>query len=309
MHTDQTSLKALKFAGCTSILSIALLASSATARPLGKYAGSSTQWRPDYIGTIRMVQTDGKQQVYSAIADVELQAKPNPHAAIDPNPDTVQYEMRGQITVTSPVKLGELTCTAAPSTPVSIKDSGMNLYQGAEFGAGTAYEVRIIQFIRTPDCVTSDGKIVRSEYQTIQVNFDSSYQSAAQSEAALRALAIPTAEDQAAMREQQQVAEAAMNDPEVQQAMAQLEEMARSGKRPSEAEMIALAERLQPNPRVAQIRRPKLSPALEAQANQAVDYSHLKRTRNPDHLKDEMTLDFGAGRGSQTFSWDLRRVR
>jgi hypothetical protein len=24
---------------------------------------------------------------------------------------------------------------------------------------------------------------------------------------------------------------------------------------------------------------------------------------------DQLTLDFGAGRGSQTFSWDLRQVR
>lgn len=257
-----------------------------------------------------MVQTNGKEQVYSAIADVEIQAKPNPFGALETDPGAVvQYEMRGAITITSPVRYGNYTCTAVSPVPVSIKDSHMRTYRGAEYGAGTAYELRILQFVRLSTCTDGSGKVFQPQNESIQVNFDSSYRSTAQSEAELRQIPTPTAEDEAAMKEQQQNAAAAMNDPEVQQALAQLEAMAQSGKTPSQAEMIAIAERLQRNPRVAQMQRPKLSPALEAYGNRPIDYSYLQRTNDPNHLKGEMTLEYGTGRGSQTFSWDLRRVR
>ncbi|WNZ44751.1 hypothetical protein Q2T42_23440 [Leptolyngbya boryana CZ1] len=306
MHTDQASLKALKLAGYTSFLTIAI-STTATAQPVGKYAGSSANWRPDYAGTIRMVQTDGKRQVYSAIADVELKAKPSDIPSDDSDGKVVQYEMRGMITLTSPVVKGTYLCTADAPASVSIADSGMNLYQGGEFGKGTAYEIRINRFIRIPNCTSPTLGKLRSDAQTMQINFDSSYQSAAQAEAELNALPKPTEADITAMEEQKRAVDAMMEDSEVKQA---LERLQQSGNPPSEAEMIALAERLQQNSRVVQgVKRPKLSPTLQAAGDRKTDYSHLKRTNNPDHLKDQMTLDFGAGRGSQTFSWDLRRVR
>jgi hypothetical protein len=307
MHTGQILLKRLRLAGCTSFFAV-LLATTANAQSLGKYAGSSTNWRPQYAGTIRMVQTNGKQQVYSAIADVELQAKPNPFAHLgDQSSKVTQYEMRGSITVTSPVIRGDLVCNAVNPTPVSIADSGMNLYQGAEFGKGTAYELRIMRFIRLATCQSPTRGTLQAGDETMQVNFDSSYRSAAQSQAALDATPIPTESDIAAMEEQKQAVDAMMEDPEVRQV---LERLQQSNNPPSEAEMIALAERLQKNPRVAEgTKRPKLSPAAQAAGDRKTDYSQLKRTNTSDHLKDEMTLDFGAGRGSQTFSWDLRRVR
>ncbi len=135
----------------TTIASLHKVAPVIAQPQLGKYRGSSTHWFPDYVGKIQ-VRSSG-DQTYAAIADVELQQKPT--SIYDPNPTAFQYEMRGSITVTTPLVVSQsgkliATCKAASPVPVSIADSLMSIYTNDQQMPKNSYEFIISQFIRLP---------------------------------------------------------------------------------------------------------------------------------------------------------------
>ena len=280
----------------------------------GKYRGSSTYWRPDYVGTIQ-IRSAG-DVTYTAIADVELQRKPT--NIYDLKPTAFQYEMRGSITVTTPLVISQsgklfATCTAASPVPVSIADSLMSIYTDDEQMPKNSYEFVIAQFVRLPLCLDANRRSIQREYEVMQVRFNTSEQ-LARAEEGVHPEVILSPTEQAALERVTQAGQAMADDPrlwqEFEKMIAQDEEtFRRTGKRPSAEQILARVERwrrqgILPN----QDQIPTLNPELKQKLDSVykADYSHLRRFTNINHLKDEMTLNYGSV--VVTVSWDLRRV-
>lgn len=314
-----------KVLGCTGSLAAALTigitsaslheTSRVLAQPQpGKYRGSSTYWVPDYVGTIQ-IRSSGSQ-TYTAIADVELQQKPN--NIYDPNPTAFQYEMRGSITVTTPYVISQsgkvfATCTATSPVPVSIADSLMSIYTNDEQMPKNSYEFVIAQFIRLPRCVDANGRSIQREYETMQVRFNTSDRPAQVGGAVNRSVRLSPTE-QTELDRVTQAGQALADDQRLQQ---ELEKMVaqdeatfrRTGRQPSAEEILARVERLRQQGILPdEDKVPTLNPELERKLNSAykADYSHLRRFTNINHLKDEMTVNHGSV--VLNVSWDLRRV-
>ncbi|MCU0566150.1 MAG: hypothetical protein MUF49_06095 [Oculatellaceae cyanobacterium Prado106] len=296
-------------------LLLPVLATSAQAYE-SKYRGSSTFWNPDYAGTLQMSRTG--QLNFTAIADVELQVEPS----MLPNPDSFRYEMRGLITLTSPVTLignnGETTtCTPVSSVPVRIEYSGMNILKANDQIPSDRYSLSIYQDVRIPSCVTASGQVIDQPNATIEINFDSNALSTADAEAEAAAdAATPVytlseadraATEQAAVAAQQVFGD---DSPALQALRAREAEFMRTGRPMTEAEVMAWAEQLQADPALANL--PSLSPeaiaaaAAETATPTAID-ARMRPLTNINHLQDQTSINQA---GEQyTFSWDLRRVR
>lgn len=283
---------------------------AANAQP-GKYRGSSASWVPDYAGTIR-IQVSG-QENYTAVADVELKQKPT--SIYDPNPTAFQYEMRGAIALTTPYIVSQrgkivMTCIPVSPVPVSIADSGMSIYTNDEQMPKNSYEFIISQFVRLSQCTDASGRVSRSENQSMQVRFNTSDRPASASNLPRVTL---SPEEQAALAQQGEAAQAIANHPALQREFERMiqrdeAEFRRTGKKPSAEAILADVERLRQQgllPKDGEM--PSIDPALQRKLEaQKSDYSHLRRFTNINHLKDQMTVDHGVV--VLNVSWDLRRV-
>lgn len=123
----------------------------------GRFAGSSTFWSPDYVGTLRLQSTGTIN--FTAVAEVELQRQPEAF----PGAGLLDFEMRRLITLTSPLNLvhnGLRTrCQIQkPVVPVRIEHSGLRLYRGNEDMPKNSYELRVFQDVPLGECVSGDGQ-------------------------------------------------------------------------------------------------------------------------------------------------------
>jgi hypothetical protein len=293
-----------------------VLATPAIAQPYeGRYRGSSASWRPDYVGTIQM-QQEGNIN-FSATADVELKRVTDMFA----NSTVQEYEMRGEITITSPVTLKTqdklYICTAISPVPVRIEHSRMMIYTGDEEYPQNSYELRIFQNIRTPNCVSQNGNRLDNPHASLEVNFDSSGMvlAARSSNSEQPPVITFTPEEQAILKQQQQSAERMFNNPALQKEMQRLnEQFSPTGQPITQADMLAMIERLQQSGVLPdQTQFPRLPPEREAQLQQQfgagvrrIDYSHLRRFANINQLQDQVSVTH-AGQ-TRTFFWILRRV-
>jgi hypothetical protein len=240
------------------ILAISILL--ATAVPVvaetyaGKYGGSSKYWRPEYVGTIQLQASGSKN--FTAVMDVELQLKPDS----DPNPTTLKYELRGQISFTSPIitktvnEKGTFTSTCTPISPVplNISDSGMKLYRGAK---GDRYEIKAYQYIRDSKCVVSDrnGTISQSGESRVggSIGFNSSDRQMTAADRKMNAIAGDDRISDADLQQidkMAQAGQATINHPAMQQEIAKMqqeeEEFQRTGKKPNAADRTARMNKL-----------------------------------------------------------------
>jgi hypothetical protein len=316
MHNSKNRFKLWNLASYVTLGAVALVTgTTALAEPYqGKYRGNSASWVPDYAGTIEL-KSSGRQ-TYTAIADVELRQKPT--SIYDPNPTTFQYEMRGQITVTSPYTITNssgkvvMTCTPAGPVPVSIRESGMMLHtKNSEDMPPNTYEFHIHQYVRLPKCVNETGKLVQLNNESMQVSFNTSNQPASAPEPTVTL----SRSEQAEVEKQSQAAQAIVNNPALQREWEKIierdtREYERTGKKPTTEQIVSDMERLQQSglvPDASQI--PTLSPELrrklEAQSPKS-DHSHLRRFTDVNQLSDKMTVDHGTV--VFNVSWNLRRV-
>jgi hypothetical protein len=281
---------------------------------LGKYHGSSTHWFPDYVGTIQ-IRSSG-DQTYAATADVELQQKPT--SIYDPNPTAFQYEMRGSITVTTPLVVsqsGKLisTCTPASPVPVSIADSLMSIYTNNKQMPKNSYEFIISQFIRLPSCIDTKGRAIQQEYDAMQIRFNTSEQPSQTVGMINRTVTLSPAE-QAQLDRVTQTGQAIAEDlrlqQEIEKMIAQDEKAFRqTGKQPSAEELLARIERLRQQGILPdEDKVPTLNPELQRKLDSTykADYSRLRRFTNINYLKDEMIVNYRSV--VLNVSWDLRRV-
>ncbi|HIK56578.1 MAG TPA: hypothetical protein IGS37_15625 [Synechococcales cyanobacterium M55_K2018_004] len=301
-------------------LAVAVLAMLATpaiaqAQPYeGRFRGNSAFWRPDYVGTLQMEQRGNYN--FTATADVELQRVTDQF----PDPAIAQYEMRGEIRITSAVTIRDAgssyTCRAVSPVPVQIAGSRLMVYSGDEDYPRNSYEIRVFQYVRLTDCVGPGGNRIERPGALVEVNFDSS-QMAIDARPPSREPPLPeapnfTPAEQAILEQQQRAADEMANNPEFQREMQRLQQQAiRTGRPPSDAEALAVVERLR---RSGAIPRevPTLSPERQAQLEQqflrrAIDYSHLRRFTTVNQLQDRVSVTTPAGQ-TLTFAWNLRRV-
>lgn len=323
MHFSYRHCQALTAQVCAQVcrmfaavsLTVLAVPTIAYAQPYeGRFRGSSAFWQPDYVGTLRMEQRGN--YTFAATAEVELQKVTERF----PNSMIAEYEMRGEIRITSPVMIRTdsgtyYTCTPISPVPVKIAGSRMMIYSGDEEYPKNTYEIRVFQYVRLSDCVSQEGDRVNLPGALIEVNFDSSQMAIdgrPPSNEPLPESPHLTPTEQTLLRQQQQAADEMVNNPEFQREMQRLQEQAiRTGKPPSEAEALAVIERLQRSGAIPQ-EVPTLSPEERAQLERQFprrrsDYSHLRRFTNVNQLQDQVIVTTNVGQ-TMMFSWHLRRV-
>ncbi len=283
----------------------------ASPAPPGRFAGSSKFWRPDYVGTLRL-RSSGST-TFTAIAEVELQRQPETF----PGAGVLDFEMRGLITLTSPLEtnrngLRTLCQIQKPIVPVRIEHSGLRLYRGDEERPKNSYELRVFQEVPLGDCVSSDGRRFQRAHNVMEVNVDSSLMAiqGRPQEALPEAPQPLTPEEELVAQERTRAAEALVNDPASQRELEELVARAqREGRDITTAEAVAWAERLRRRGLMPQT-IPSFTPRREAElrrlgAHRPIDTSHLRRAITLDHLEGEVTLQ--DAHGTSVFSWSLRR--
>jgi hypothetical protein len=332
METDTHPYPIIRLKSYHSLMAIALLCgitNTAIAQThVAKYGGSSKYWKPDYAGTVQIRESGTKN--FTATLDVELQQKPD----IDPNPTSVKYELRGQMTFTSPivVKTGTsvVTCTPISPVPLSIADSGMTLYTGA---GGNRYKIRAYQYIRTSKCVASDGgrvvELAESRAGEL-MGFDSNAHGITAKEQEMmsdaRDFTISEA-DRQKLERMGQNNEAVFNHPAVQQEMARMDqeeaEFQRTGKRPDQAAQIARMQKLAESGAFSSVptgglsgTSPEFQQQVAKMSQQSQKISQEEEARlikAPDlnRLQGGMNAEVGLEnyKTRQEASWNLRRVK
>jgi hypothetical protein len=299
----------------TVALAAPLVPGAAAQPTLGRFAGNSRYWRPDYVGTLRLRSAGAV--AFTATAEVELQRQPEsfPGSGID------TYEMRGLITLTSPLQSTHngLTTTCQilkPVVPVRISRSGLTIYRGDEDFPRNTYEISVFQEVPLGECVSGDGRRSTIPFHSMEVNFDSSQLTIDGRPPDPRPLpespAPFTPAEQAVVDEQLRLAEAMTHHPEMQQGLNDLIHRAQRERRaitPQEA--LALVERLRRRGVIPE-RLPSLSPERQAELKRlggphgAIDTSHLRRTPSLERLEDQMTVQ--TGEINRSFAWSLRRT-
>ncbi len=291
-----------------------------------KYAGNSKSWRPDYAGTIQ-IQASGSQN-FTAVMDVELQLKPDS----DPNPTRLKYELRGQMSFTSPIvtkivnEKGASTSTCTPISPVplNIAESGMNLYRGEK---GNRYEIKAYQYIRDSKCVLSHGGNV---YQTGEskagssIGFDSSRRAMTAADRNMAAEAKDFNISDADRQKIETSGRAIVNNPALQQEMAKIQqeeaEFQRTGKKPNQAAQIARMQKLIKSGALpASGGLSSLSPEFQQRVGKITPLA--KKVSEEDDAKLIKATDLNRLQGSSSYetgvenyntkqeaTWDLRRV-
>jgi hypothetical protein len=300
-------------AALSLLLATPMLSAPAIAQPYeGRFRGNSASWRPDYVGTLQLQQTGAYS--YTATADVELRRLPSTFA----DATAFTYEMRGEITLTSPVTINTgdkvFNCTAAGPAPVRISGSRMAIYTGDEEYPRNTYELRVYQTVLLPNCVSQTGERINNPNLFVEVNFDSSAMVLAARPPSNETIpeVTLTPEEQARAEQQRQSAEAMYNNPAFQRVMQQMQERAQSGRPITQAEALAFAEQLRRSGALPSgDQQPVFSPERQAEfdrqsARLRSDYSHLRRFTNINQLQDQMSVTH-AGQ-TRTFSWNLRRV-
>lgn len=298
-------------------LAMLLIQGAATVQAsMGRFAGSSKYWQPDYVGTLRM-RSAGTVS-FTAVAEVELQRQQEnvPGAGIH------DYEMRGLITLTSPLQTTSKGITATcqvlkPVVPVRIGRSRLRLYRGDGEIPKNSYEIEVFQQVPIGECVGSDGSRSTIPFNAMEVSFDSTQMAIdGRPPASLKLPQAPkpfTPSEQAVADELTKTAEAIVNDPEMQQGLQALVDRARrEGREITAEESYALVERLQRQGMIPE-RLPSFRSEREAELRRlgveqrTIDYSHLRRTPSLDRLEDRLTIQTPWGI-TKTFEWSLRRT-
>jgi hypothetical protein len=311
------SAKAKKVLASVSCLATLLLQDAATAQsPLGRYAGSSKYWRPDYVGTLRMRSSGAVS--FTALADVELQRQQEDF----PGAGIYDYEMRGLITITSPLQTTDkgitTTCQLLTSVvPVQIGRSKLRLYRGDDEAPKNSYEIEVFQSVPLGECVSSDGSRSTIPFNSMEVSFDSTqmaFDGRPPSPMKLPESPKPfTPSEQAVADQLTKAADAMLNHPEMQRGIQELIDRARrEGREITAQESLALVERLRRQGVIPE-RLPSFSPERESELrglggeHSKIDTSHLRRTPSFDRLEDQITSQAPSGI-TQTFQWSLRRT-
>lgn len=294
-----------------------LVQSAATAQPpTGRFAGSSKYWRPDYVGTLGMRSSGAVS--FTAVADVELQRQQEAF----PGAGVYDYEMRGLITITSPLQTTDkgitTTCQVLkPVVPVRIGRSLLRLYRGDEELPKNSYEIEVFQEVPLGECVSSDGSRSTIPFNSMEVSFDSTQMAIdGRPSSPLKLPEAPkpfTPAEQAVADQLANTADAMVNHPEMQRGVQELIDRAhREGREITADESYALVERLRRNGVIPE-RLPSFSPEREAELRRLggehgkIDTSHLRRTRSFDRLEDQLTIQTPWGI-TKTFQWSLRRT-
>ncbi|MFN9623590.1 MAG: hypothetical protein ACK587_12295 [Cyanobacteriota bacterium] len=305
---------ALRSLACGTMAALLLQAAATGQPPPGRFAGSSRYWRPDYAGHLRMRSSGAI--AFTAEAEVELQRLPESF----PGSGIQNDEMRGLITLTSPLQLNQngisTTCQILkPVVPVRIRDSGLTLYVDDEEFPRNSYEIRLFQEVPIGAGVSSDGRRETSPFQFMEVTFDSSQMAIdGRPPEAWKPPTPPkplTPAEQAVADEQVRVAEAMTTHPAMQQGVQELVARAqREGRAITEAEALALMERLRRQGVIPE-RVPSFSAEREAELRRLgggqgkIDVSHLRRTPGLERLEDQITVQ--NRHGTRSFAWSLRR--
>jgi hypothetical protein len=318
--------KRLNSLGFTSLLAGAMVLSGAIGAMAqsyqAKYAGSSTLWRPQYAGTIE-IQSKG-MMTYTAVMDVELQRLPN-QDELNQHPTAFNYEMRGQVTLTSPYRYTDgqfsQTCNRGEVNHIEIGGSGLRLYtKDAPAPTSNSYSLQVDGHFLPLDCTDGTGRpITLNAWQKTEIRFDTTTLDA---DFHRRVPAPNFSEAETAqMNQAGAAAQAMVETPEFQQlvqggeAIAQWveERTKQTGKPPTPEEMMAAAQRLMPKhpvklPTIDSGVQKKMEAYSQA-AKQQAD-SQLLKLVDPDRLHDraEYRIDNAPISGIMSASWDLRRV-
>jgi hypothetical protein len=321
-NLKRSNRKILSRLGYTSILAGAMVLSGAIGAMgqsyQAKYAGSSTLWRPQYAGTIEL-QSKG-MMTYTAVMDVELQRLPN-QDDLNQHPTAFNYEMRGQVTLTSPYRYADgqfsQTCNRGEVNHIEIGGSGLRLYtKDAPAPTSNTYSLQIDGHFLPLDCTDGAGRpVTLNAWQKTEIRFDTTTLDADFD----RRVPPPnwSKAEIASFEQSGAAAQAMVETPEFQQSIAQVkaieqfvaDRVKQTGKPPTPEEMMAAVQRLMPK---GSVKPPTIDPGIQQKmqryeqlVRQQKD-SQLLKLVDPDRLHDR--AEHRNGDGTLNASWDLRRV-